>query len=626
MSRVRAVKGAVRLVAGLVALLPSTVLLGQVTGDTGAASSETSLLEQVYENRISALQDSLFLAYEQVEAGNFLIQQLTRQSAVLVDSLGMMLERDEQLADSLSRLFVRYDRLARENRQNLTRLAAVSDSVALSYGREHELQALNDSLLIILARTQVYLATVAGNQQAYADTTGSLRSTLNALREDLKVSEERFTANFEELKLGMATRKEAALDSAADAQRLRYLEEIVNYRPGRAGFLRRLRARREAEELLTYRLSEIYAYLDLMVLKGNSPAALNLLAQTYIEQDELVRGLLAYLKTLFLFSETEAGLKARNELEVRVKGDSEIGRLFHEVAVKHDSVNVGAVFSRFLNYLDHIRHLPNLVAREWFIEQAQHFLELYPGIPQGDRVLIWLGAAHHDVEQYHMELLTYHKVRALFPRSRYLPQVSYAAAEVTSTNLREYQAAADLYAAFAQEFPGNEKAPAALLAQATLYQDELREYSRAGRICRELADAYPQDSLATVSLFRYADLLHHQLASPAGALAVYEEILESYGDSASVGIPALDRLAVIELEARQYDAAIVYYLDIYGRYPEAQEQSVAAILEAAEIYESRLKNIDATIHTLHLVLDNYPDYPDTRAVQRRVQKLQERRG
>ncbi|MEE9162514.1 MAG: hypothetical protein V3U35_06030 [Candidatus Neomarinimicrobiota bacterium] len=626
MSRASVVRDLIRLVIGLMALLPGTVLLGQAAGDTSAATSENSLLEQVYENRISALQDSVFLAHEQVEASSFLIQQLTQESASLIDSLGVMLERDEQLADSLSRLFVRFDRLARENRQNLARLAAVSDSVALSYGRERELQVLNDSLLIILARTQVYLATVAGNQQAYADTTGSLRNTLNALREDLRESEERFTANFEDLKLGMVTRKEAPLDSTADAKRLRYLEEIVNYRPGRAGFIRRLQARREAAEILTFRLSEIYAYLDLMVLQGNSPEALNLLAQTYIEQDELTRGLLAYLKTLFLFSETESGLKARNELEVQVKGDSEIGRLFHEVAVKPDSVNVGAPFSRFLNYLDHIRHLRNLVAREWFIEQARHFLELYPGISQGDRVLIWLGAAHHDVEQYHMELLTYRKVRALFPRSRYLPRVSYAAAEVTSDNLREYQAAADLYAAFAQEFPRHENAPAALLAQATLYQEQLREYSRAGRICRELADAYPEDSLATVSLFRYADLLHHQLASPTGALAVYEEILERYGDSASIGILALDGQAVISLEARQYDAAIVYYLDIYGRYPEAQEQSVAAILEAADIYESRLKNIDATIHTLHLVLDNYPDYPETRAVQRRVQKLQERRG
>ena len=75
---------------------------------------------------------------------------------------------------------------------------------------------------------------------------------------------------------------------------------------------------------------------------------------------------------------------------------------------------------------------------------------------------------------------------------------------------------------------------------------------------------------------------------------------------------------------RQYDAAIVYHLEIYQRYPDAQEAVIEGNLGASDIYESRLKNIDATIHTLHLIEDNYPDYSGLRNVERRIEKLQKK--
>ena len=122
-----------------------------------------------------------------------------------------------------------------------------------------------------------------------------------------------------------------------------------------------------------------------------------------------------------------------------------------------------------------------------------------------------------------------------------------------------------------------------------------------------MAATYPEAALAPIGLFRYAALLHNKLASPTEALTAYEGILDNYGHDPEAGIPALEGMASISREKRQYDAAVVYYLDIYQRYPEVAERAVAAILEAADIYQSDLKNLDAAVHTLHLVLDNYPD-------------------
>ncbi|MBA7606138.1 MAG: hypothetical protein GH143_01770 [Calditrichaeota bacterium] len=606
---------------------PGAALFAQEPGDTTAVSPESSLLEQVYEHRISLLQDSLFLTHEQLDAANFTVQQLEQRTDTLADSLTLAQDRVRQLADSLFRLFVLHDRVVIENRQNLERLSILSDSIAQSYRRENELRALNDSLLIILARTQNHLAKVSTTQKAYSDTAAALRNTLEALRRELTFSEGQVTGMYERLKTAEYHPEETAIDSTVDERLVKYLRELVDYQLETTGLVRILRAKVDDSEIYAFKLDEFRQYLARAALQGSTPEALNLLARTYVEQDDPIRGTLAYLKTVFIYPETEAGLQAMGLLEELVEKDGELGRLYYEVALNPDSLDVGEEeFYRFLNYLNHVRKLPHVTARKWFIKEARQFLDLYPNIFQANEVLLWIAQAYHAQGQYHNEILTYAKIRRLHPFSRIIPRITYAMAEVTTDNLKEYTTGAEQYALFREEFPNHEKAPAALFAQADIYENELRDYQYADILFRELADTYPEDALAPVSLFRLAEILHLRLASLSGALVVYEEILANYDQEPETGILALERLASISREIRQYDAAVVYYLDIHQRYPEAQERAVAAILQAAEIYESHLKNLDATIHTLHLILDNYPDYPRIRSIQRRVQKLQKRRG
>ncbi|UCD38586.1 MAG: hypothetical protein JSW54_03655, partial [Fidelibacterota bacterium] len=584
-------------------------------------------LEQVYEHRISLLQDSLFLTHEQLDAATFIVQQLEQRADTLADSLALAGNQLRQLADSLFQMSVLYDRAVIENRQNLVRLSALGDSLARSFQRENELRALNDSLLIILARTQTYLATTISAQQVYSDTATILRNTLDSLQQALLAAEQRVTGMYEQFKAAPLSPEATTVDSVTDERFVNYLQLLADYRLEATGLVRRLQARGEDEEIYTYKLDEFRQYLTQVALLGHTPDALNLLAETYVEQDDAIRGTLAYLQTLFIYPETEAGLQAMDQLEELVERNEALGKLYYEVALNPDSVNVSdEEFYRFLNYLDHIRKLPNATAREWFIKEAQRFLAMYPGLVQADEVLVWIARAHHAQEQYHNEILTYAKIRLLYPYSAFIPQTTFAMAEVTTNDLGEYATGAVRYARFREEFPYHEKAPAALLAEAAIYENELKDYQRAGDLYRELADTYSEDLLAPVSLFRYAELLHLRLTSPTGALAVYEEILTHYGQEPETGIPALEGLALISMQMRQYDAAVVYYLDIHQRYPQAQERAVAAILQAADIYESELENIDAAIHTLHLILDNYPDYPNIRSVQRQVQKLQKRRG
>ena len=283
-------------------------------------------------------------------------------------------------------------------------------------------------------------------------------------------------------------------------------------------------------------------------------------------------------------------------------------------------------FYRYRHFLDYIRLLQNVEAKRYFIAEAQQFLALYPGIFGGDELHRWVARSYHALAEFHSEILAYQKIITMYPESELLPEATFAIADVTAKSLELFDLGVERYANFLEKYPDHEKAPAALMAEALLYENEIKRPRLSGDLYRSLADTYGDDELAPVALFRFAELLRRKLGSPAGALATYEEILSAYGQEESIGIPALQGLASISQETRQYDAAVTYYLDIYQRYPEANESAVAGILEAAKIYESNLKNLDAAIHTLHLVLDNYPDHPRTKKVQKQVTKLQKRKG
>jgi TolA-binding protein len=604
-----------------------STLSAQEAQDTTGVSSESSLLEQVFEHRITLLQDSLFLAQERIDAANFMSGQLEIRIDSLTDSLQSAQLQVNQFSDSLTRRLIEYDRLRVENEQNLGRLNALSDSIALSFEREGSLKYLGDSLQIILARTQSRLGQTSGSQRAYADTVRMLRAVQDSLRKALMASEERVAGMYDQLRMALTGPAETTIDSAVDAKLIEYLRILSDYRVESSGIAKLFQSRDVDMEVFAFKLGQVNEYLERVTLQGNTPEALNVLAETYISQEDELRGSLTFLKTLFLFPDTEAGLYAIGRLEELLESSSELGRLYYEVALIPDSMQVGEErFYKYLNYLQHIRSLSNNTIREWFIDEANRFLLIYPGILQADKILVWVAQVYHALEQYHSEILMYMKVRELYQQSRFIPELTYAIAEVTREDLKDFQLGAIRYERFYGEFPEHEKAPAARLAEAIIYEEEIKDYQKAGELYRSLADKYSEDALTPISLFRYADLLREKMGSSPGALLVYNELLTDYGEDPASGIPALEGMASISQENRQYDAAVAFYLDIHQRYPDETDRAVNAILEAAEIYESELKNIDATIHTLHIILDNYPEHSAVKSVQRQVQKLQKKKG
>ena len=116
----------------LVIMTLATGLMAQEPADSAAAPVGESLLEEVFKDRISLLQDTLFLRQEQLDAANFTARQLEQSVTGLTDTLTQVRTELGVTTDSLTRIGVQYDRVTDENRQHLTQLSALSDSLAVT--------------------------------------------------------------------------------------------------------------------------------------------------------------------------------------------------------------------------------------------------------------------------------------------------------------------------------------------------------------------------------------------------------------------------------------------------------------------------------------------------------------
>ena len=587
-------------------------------------ATDKSLLEQVYQSRIALMQDSLFITRERLQAAEFLNSGISREATQVRDSLRQAQATTRQWADSVTSLLVLSDRQQADNALNVDRLKALSDSLTQSYMREQGLSDLNDSLLVLLSQTQDFLSSAGKNESVVSDSLQNLRAALWRLQSNMATNEASIATQMERLQSSMMSRGGLSLDTLLESRNLIYLDRLVDYNGPRSGIGRFWGGGRDV--LAGFKQEELTLYLAQARQAGRADDALNMQAELLIDNRRPAQGALAYLKVLFLYPRGDSWADARTKIVGLVERESEEGRLLYEVVLVPDSMKVGDdLFLRMLHYLDHLRSLTSEVALRWFVKECRSFMALYPGVAQTDQILFWMAQAYDRLEEIHRASLTWQKLETLYPASSHLPLALLNLADIASHRLGLPEVGIERYKTFMDRYPNHPEAPRALLAQAILYEEELKDYHQAGDLYRRLADEYPGDPVVPVGLFRYGFVLEKRLGSPAGAASVYEEVLRHYGDDPDTGIPALEKLARIAYDLDQYDGAIVYYLDIPERYPDADDRSVTAILEAAEIYEDKLKNLDAAIHTLHMILDNYPDYAGIKTVQKQVQKLQKKR-
>jgi len=262
-----------------------------------SASDSLSMIGILYDNaassnrvqivQISGLRDSLTRSISDGRA-----QQVRSDSILaLKDTLVMNLGQAEGV---VATQVASMGGLRGEVQQRDSLLAVVRDSLSRSVGREANLQARHDSLTALKNSLVADLDQAGKDLTAAAATEQSLRTEIEVLEVAFQVFENRLASGepelagiYDQVKTAVIAVQEESLDEALDDQYLAHLVSLVEYKAKSRG-LGRLRGG-DSKEQTRYKMEEFRQYLAWSKLRGNTPEALNLLAETYAEQKDDMR-------------------------------------------------------------------------------------------------------------------------------------------------------------------------------------------------------------------------------------------------------------------------------------------------------------------------------------------------
>lgn len=215
----------------------------------------------------------------------------------------------------------------------------------------------------------------------------------------------------------------------------------------------------------------------------------------------------------------------------------------------------------------------------------QVLLEQHATSPSAPEAHLLTASIHERLSRVDDAAAGYVEVRARYPKSAAAPEATFAMAELTLRSKRadRERAARGLFGEIATEYPDSPRAPLALARKATL-----EEQGRINVVDPQLNGSVP------------------------AALVSYRTLVERYPDSAQAQA-ALAKLAEMYEDLRRYELA-AQTLDALAQHFPANTHDAA--WRAGEIYERRLKNVDAARAAYARVPPSSSRYKDA---QRRAQ-------
>jgi len=214
-------------------------------------------------------------------------------------------------------------------------------------------------------------------------------------------------------------------------------------------------------------------------------------------------------------------------------------------------------------------------------------------------------------------------------------QVAYHVSDVAELNLPappELASASDLIAkghadqalaqiepvvAFHQtlrDIPGNWWAKAALVKSLALIG--LNRPADATPILKDIAASSNDSELQLAAKLQLALLVPPK--DPAAALASYDAVINHSSDAKTLTLAWLAK-ADLYFAQHEFDEALMSYLTVTVFYPDRNPQVPRALWGAAQSY-AKLKDSDNQDLTLHELVTNYPDNPETALARAEIMK------
>lgn len=378
---------------------------------------------------------------------------------------------------------------------------------------------------------------------------------------------------------------------------------------------------RHDKNLGEYLLTELEQFLKMNPQATQAAEAQFLIGKVYEEKGEKHVALAAFLKTAFLYQQSnwaqESNNAARKILteEEPYKKQPEKWNAQLAKAATPDSVTQG-----FYNYLDVLMNLESNKLQLEIARQAEAFHANFPNEARSDMVARWRAEAYAKAEKHREAALSYLRFDYLHPESALLPYARYSRGVILTKELGEHKAALDALAQVTTAHPQSEYAPSAQFMVGEIKREKTKDHRAALAEYRKLVDTYPVNENAVAALFAMAAINANELKDYAAALAAYDEIVAKH-QADKRGSEALEKAAdLLKDKVADFNKAAEYYAKIAELYP-LFEKAPDMLLKAGALCEEKLQDTKKAADYYNLVVSKFPDHKKAEEARKRLAKL-----
>ena len=379
---------------------------------------------------------------------------------------------------------------------------------------------------------------------------------------------------------------------------------------------------RHDKNLSEYLLSELEQFLDMNPETAQAAEAQFLIAKVHEEQGEKHVALAAFLKTAFLYPQSnwaqESNNAARKILteEEPYKRQSEKWSAQLAKAATPDSATQG-----FYNYLDALVNIESNKLQLEITQEAGAFHTNYPNDARSDIVARWRAEAFAKAEKYREAALSYLRFEYLYPESALLPFARYSRGVLLSQELGDHKAALEALSQVVTAHAQTEYAASAQYMLGEIKREKAKDHRGALVEYRKLVDTYPANENVVAVLFAMAAINANELKDYTAALAAYDEIVAKH-QADKRGSEALEKAAeLLKDKVADFNQAAEYYAKVAEVYP-LSEKAPDMLLKAAGLCEEKLKDTKRAADYYNLVISKFPAHKKADEVRKKLAKLQ----
>ena len=255
---------------------------------------------------------------------------------------------------------------------------------------------------------------------------------------------------------------------------------------------------------------------------------------------------------------------------------------------------------------------------------AVWLFEGFPDYAGNDEVLKWIADLEAKLGDEHEAAASYLKLEYLFPQSPYLLYSRYNRGLLLYQKLKLPQRARQVFEQIVSNYPESQFAGFSQFYIGEIYEKKIRNYDLAVENYMKLVQMDSLNQMVIPALKAVTEIQSGRLKDYSAAIQTLKIISRLPKISPDIALAALvDAAEIYERRLRDYQGAIDMELRIVTLFPD-NEKVPDILYSAAELAEKKIQDDEQALKLLIEIREKHPNFKKKNTVNSKIKRLQEK--